>query len=108
MTRLYGLYHRWAGASAVRASRNPLIRILARGGLPPADDLATADAQIAALTPHFDAAFYATWYGITADPVRDYLVTGWRQGRDPRPDFASADYLAAHPHLARAGINPFL
>ncbi|MCJ2048883.1 hypothetical protein [Methylobacterium sp. J-070] len=63
---------------------------------------------VAALEPHFDAGFYASWYGITADPVRDYLVQGWRAGRDPRADFASADYLAARPYLARAGINPFL
>ncbi|MBE7248130.1 MAG: glycosyltransferase, partial [Actinomycetospora chiangmaiensis] len=63
---------------------------------------------IAALTPHLDTAFYATWYGITADPVRDFLVYGWRAGRDPRPDFSCAAYLEAHPHLARAGINPFL
>ncbi|MCJ2103752.1 hypothetical protein MKK82_33590, partial [Methylobacterium sp. E-046] len=60
------------------------------------------------LAPYFDADFYASWYGITADPVRDYLVHGWREGRDPRPDFSSAAYLAARPHLARAGINPFL
>ncbi|MGU3547215.1 glycosyl transferase, partial [Methylobacterium sp. A52T] len=63
---------------------------------------------IGALAPHFDTAFYASWYGIAADPVRDYLVHGWREGRDPRPDFDSAAYLAAHPHLARAGINPLL
>ncbi|WP_426315281.1 glycosyltransferase [Methylobacterium fujisawaense] len=63
---------------------------------------------IGALAPHVDAAFYASWYGITADPVRDYLVRGWREGRDPRPDFDSAAYLADRPYLARAGINPFL
>ena len=40
--------------------------------------------------------------------MRDYLVHGWRAGRDPRPDFDSAAYLAAHPHIARAGINPLL
>ena len=63
---------------------------------------------IAVLAPHVDAAFYASWYGIAADPVRDYLVHGWRAGRDPRPDFDSAAYLARHPHIARAGINPLL
>ncbi|MFF9600602.1 glycosyl transferase, partial [Methylobacterium fujisawaense] len=87
---------------------NPLIRLAVRRGLPAANDLVTADAQIATLAPHVDAAFYASWYGITADPVRDYLVHGWREGRDPRPDFDSAAYLADRPYLARAGINPFL
>ncbi|MBP2493705.1 MULTISPECIES: glycosyltransferase [Methylobacterium] len=108
MKRIRGLYHRWARSGPVRASGNPLIRLAARRGLPAADDLVTADAQIAVLAPHFDTAFYASWYGIAADPVRDYLVHGWRAGRDPRPDFDSAAYLAAHPHLARAGINPLL
>ncbi|WP_373323955.1 hypothetical protein, partial [Methylobacterium tardum] len=82
MRTLYGLYLRWAGTGSVRASSNPLVRLAARGGLPAANDLATAEAQIAALAPSFDAGFYASWYGITADPVRDYLVQGWREGRD--------------------------
>ncbi|WP_246693889.1 glycosyltransferase, partial [Methylobacterium sp. WL18] len=73
-----------------------------------ATDLTSAAQQIAVLEPHFDASFYASWYGITADPVRDYLVHGWREGRDPRPDFSSAYYLTERPYLARAGINPFL
>ena len=76
MKKLYGLYARWAGTGSVRASRNPLVRLAARGGLPAATDLATAEAQIAALAPYVDADFYASWYGITADPVRDYLVPG--------------------------------
>ncbi|SFV15617.1 hypothetical protein SAMN02799643_06360, partial [Methylobacterium sp. UNCCL125] len=100
MKRFFRLYRRVRG--------NPLIRLAVRRGLPAANDLVTADAQIATLAPHVDAAFYASWYGITADPVRDYLVHGWREGRDPRPDFDSAAYLADRPYLARAGINPFL
>ncbi|MFB0491362.1 hypothetical protein ABIE45_003948 [Methylobacterium sp. OAE515] len=83
------LHRLWAGADATET-----------------DDLETR--LVAALAPSFDAGFYASWYGITADPVRDYLVRGWREGRDPRPDFSSAAYLAARPHLAKAGINPFL
>ncbi|MGU3588741.1 glycosyltransferase [Methylobacterium brachiatum] len=108
MKTLYGLYHSWAGSAGARASRNPLVRLAASGGLPPANDIASAAEQVAALEPYVDAGFYASWYGITADPVRDYLVAGWREGRDPRPDFCTADYLAARPYLARAGINPFL
>ena len=63
---------------------------------------------VAALEPHVDTGFYASWYGITVDPVRDYFTVGWRAGRDPRPDFSTDDYLAARPYLAAAGINPFL
>ena len=87
MTRLKALSPRGPVARWVRAGGAPLLARLTGPALPPADDLASADAQIAALTPHLDTAFYATWYGITADPVRDFLVHGWRQGRDPRPDF---------------------
>ncbi|MCJ2087503.1 hypothetical protein MKK88_16160, partial [Methylobacterium sp. E-005] len=101
MTRLKALSHRIPVSRWVRARGAPLLARLTGPALPPAHDLASAGAQIAALAPHVDTAFYATWYGITADPVRDYLVHGWREGRDPRPDFASAAYLDAHPHLAR-------
>ncbi|MDP4005828.1 glycosyl transferase, partial [Methylobacterium sp. NEAU K] len=83
------LHARWVGADA------------AAGAVPEAR-------LAAALEPYFDAGFYASWYGIAVDPVRDYLVTGWREGRDPRPDFSTADYLAARPYLAAAGVNPFL
>ncbi|MGH1590671.1 hypothetical protein ACRBEV_22870 [Methylobacterium phyllosphaerae] len=106
---LDGLYYRWAGAPDTRASRNPLVRLAARGGLPPSTDPSSEAEQIAALAPHFDAAFYESWYGIAGEAgLRDYLRVGWRQGRDPRPDFSTADYLAARPALARTDINPFL
>ncbi|MCJ2094247.1 glycosyltransferase, partial [Methylobacterium sp. J-072] len=108
MKTLYGLYYSWVGSAFVRLSRNPLIQLAANGSLPPASDIASAAEQIAALEPYVDAGFYASWYGITRDHVRDYLTVGWREGRDPRPDFATADYLVARPYLARAGINPFL
>ena len=108
MKTLFSLYFSWAGSAAARSSRNPLIRLAARDGVPPANDIASVEEQIAALEPYVDTGFYASWYGITRDPVRDYLAIGWREGRDPRPDFCTADYLAARPYLARAGINPFL
>ncbi|MCJ2136756.1 glycosyltransferase [Methylobacterium sp. J-026] len=109
LSRLDGRYHRWAGAPETRASRNPLVRLLARGGLPAATDPTAEAEQLAALAPHFDAAFYESWYGIGGPAaLRDYLRTGWRQGRDPRPDFSTAAYLAAHPFLAHTEVNPFL
>ena len=107
MKQLVSLTHRKLAGIAFAIGK-PLGRLTRRGGLPAANDLATAEAQIAVLALHVDAAFYASWYGIAADPVRDYLVHGWRAGRDPRPDFDSAAYLARHPHIARAGINPLL
>ena len=57
-----------------------------------------------------------TWYLATyldvafagVDPVHHYLQAGWREGRDPRPDFSTRGYLAAHEEVARTGQNPFI
>lgn len=40
------------------------------------------------------------------DPVRHYVLSGWREGRDPAPWFSTRAYLAANPQLAKAGWNP--
>ncbi|WP_238294238.1 hypothetical protein, partial [Methylobacterium longum] len=94
MKKLYGLYWSLASVGLIRASSNAVAILAGPKGLLPANDITSAADQIAVLAPYFDADFYASWYGITADPVRDYLVHGWREGRDPRPDFSSAAYLA--------------
>jgi hypothetical protein len=56
-----------------------------------------------------DAAFYRTIYPDIGDgdPVRHYVASGWREGRDPAPWFSTRDYLAANPDVAKAGWNPF-
>ena len=57
----------------------------------------------------FDAAFYRATYPDLqgADPLNHYLRSGWKEGRDPRPDFSTRYYLAAHPDVRDAGVNPF-
>ena len=57
----------------------------------------------------FDAAFYRATYPDLqgADPLNHYLKSGWKEGRDPRPDFSTRYYLAAHPDVRDAGVNPF-
>jgi hypothetical protein len=59
-----------------------------------------------------DQAWYlATYPDIAAagmDPVYHYLQFGWREGRDPRPDFSSRGYLAVHEEVALARQNPFI
>ena len=42
------------------------------------------------------------------DPVEHYLQFGWREGRDPRPDFSTHGYLMAHDEVARTGQNPLI
>ena len=60
----------------------------------------------------FDSVFYlSSWPDVAAagqDPLEHFLLAGWREGRDPSPDFCGAAYLEANPDLAGTGINPFL
>jgi hypothetical protein len=65
---------------------------------------------------HQSGLFDATWYleaypdvresGV--DPLRHYLESGWREGRDPGPNFSSAAYLKGNSDVAALGVNPLL
>ncbi|MDG3041599.1 rhamnosyltransferase WsaF family glycosyltransferase [Roseicyclus marinus] len=37
-----------------------------------------------------------------------YMAVGWRERRDPRPDFSTRHYIESYPDIARGDINPFL
>jgi hypothetical protein len=60
----------------------------------------------------FDRAWYLETYpdvrdsGI--DPVRHYFESGWREGRDPGPNFCTTAYLKANSDVAALGANPLL
>jgi len=41
------------------------------------------------------------------DPVEHYNTTGWREGRDPHPEFSTHYYLDKNPDIREAGVNPF-
>lgn len=60
----------------------------------------------------FDAKWYLTTYPDVAeakiDPLTHFCETGWREGRDPGPDFATSAYLKANSDVARMGVNPLL
>lgn len=68
---------------------------------------------IAAIRDEFDAAFYLSQYPDVresgADPVEHYWLTGWREGRDPTPEFSTRHYLESNPDLLTAALpmNPF-
>src|SRR5579859_6177663 len=59
-----------------------------------------------------DQAWYLAQYPDVAaagmDPVVHYLEHGWREGRDPRPDFCTLAYLALNDGVARSGQNPLI
>lgn len=61
-----------------------------------------------AVSTALDGAFYRAVYpDLVGDPVRHYLNSGWREGRDPAPWFSTRAYVEAYPELVKAGWNPF-
>jgi hypothetical protein len=60
----------------------------------------------------FDAAHYrAQNPDVTAagvDPVAHFLAYGWREGRDPRPDFSLTDYRELNGDVVGEDDNPFV
>ncbi|HEX5377851.1 MAG TPA: hypothetical protein VFW47_04725 [Phenylobacterium sp.] len=92
---------REAAAKPTRWSRNPSRGTSHRG-------LGDVRALVASA---FDAEFYLAANPDVAasgrDPVDHFLISGWREGRDPAPGFSVEDYLELHPDVAEAGLNPF-
>jgi hypothetical protein len=43
----------------------------------------------------------------SAEPISHYLLTGWREERDPSPEFSTAYYLDVNPDVREAGVNPY-
>lgn len=42
------------------------------------------------------------------DPLSHYLEVGWKEGRDPSPDFSTTYYLTEHRDIAKGGANPLI
>ena len=42
------------------------------------------------------------------NPIDHYAAQGWREGKDPNPNFSTTWYLAQYPDVAAAGTNPLL
>lgn len=70
-----------------------------------------------ALTIHnsgqFSRDFYRKKYEDVAahiglDPLEHFCSYGWREGRDPNPEFSTAHYLSKYPDVAKSGMNPFV
>ncbi|MCJ2018669.1 hypothetical protein MKK84_14685 [Methylobacterium sp. E-065] len=62
--------------------------------------------------PGFDPIYYLFWYSDVRatglDPLRHYLLAGWKEGRDPSAGFSTSGYLAANPDVDAAGHNPLV
>ncbi len=75
-------------------------------------DLSDADLEVVeGIRQHFDAPFYLSQNpdveqaGI--DPLVHFVLWGWREGRDPNPDFSTSFYLLDNPEVSEADVNPF-
>lgn len=61
---------------------------------------------------YFDPAYYLKKYpdirhaGI--NPLKHYLVFGWKEGRDPSVKFDTKYYLITNPDVKQAGFNPLI
>jgi hypothetical protein len=103
--------HAWSfEAPRLKPSPAPAIALAPIGG--PASDPAASLKDRALIAAEFDAAYYlAASPDVAAagvDPIEHFLVTGWREGRDPNPRFSLQDYLESYPDIALAGVNPFV
>jgi hypothetical protein len=60
----------------------------------------------------FDAAHYRAQNpdveAAGVDPVAHFLAYGWREGRDPRPDFSLSDYRELNGDVVGEDDNPFV
>ncbi|WP_310621705.1 glycosyltransferase family protein [Flexibacterium corallicola] len=41
------------------------------------------------------------------DPLKHFILYGWREGRDPNSEFSTKFYLSCNPDVSDANINPF-
>ena len=59
----------------------------------------------------FDKSYYLEKYSDVRsagmDPIKHYVLHGWKEGRNPAPWFDTKEYLRANPDVAEARINPF-
>ena len=70
------------------------------------------DEELARSPDGVDQAWYLETYpdvaAAGADPVSHYLEFGWREGRDPRPDFSTTGYRVLNEEAVRAQENPLI
>ncbi len=70
----------------------------------------SADEVLQVISTAVDGAFYRAINpdldAAGVDPIRHYMQSGWREGRDPAPWFSTKAYVEAYPEVAKAGWNP--
>jgi hypothetical protein len=70
------------------------------------------ESHVRAVAELFDADYYlATNPDVRSaglDPLAHFLMTGWREGRNPSRSFDVGYYQRANPDVAAAGLNPLV
>lgn len=69
-------------------------------------------ADLEAVRQAFNPEFYRSAYSdIEGDDdalLRHYMTEGWKEGRNPSPEFHTSFYLQRHTDLTDTGVNPLL
>lgn len=69
-------------------------------------------AEMVAGSTLFDGTWYMERYPDVAEgkmePLQHFLRLGWKELRDPGPDFSTSRYLRENADVAQAGLNPIL
>lgn len=70
------------------------------------------DKDLVSKSALFDRAYYLNTYPDVAqagiDPIRHYLETGWKEGRNPSAGFNTTLYLKVNTDVEEAGLNPLV
>ena len=95
--------------SLARRCRKLLRRL--RGGSQRVGRTLFSNADSRLIAAAFDQNFYLARNPDVAvagvDPISHFLRSGWKEGRDPTPDFSVRHYSELNPDAVEAGQNPF-
>ena len=71
-----------------------------------------AELELVSESPLFDGEWYLQHYpdvrAAGVDPLRHFMASGWREGRDPGPEFCTSAYLRTNADVARSRSNPLV
>jgi GT2 family glycosyltransferase len=74
--------------------------------------LAAANSQTPLESQFFSSQWYNSAYADVSEsglnPFLHYLMSGWKEGRDPSPRFSTVTYLLENDDVRKSGTNPLL
>jgi glycosyltransferase involved in cell wall biosynthesis len=86
-------------------------KIAPSGSTLPSSKFKDEDSFLTAIRNHFDTEYYLRRNPDVAEnctnPLDHYYNQGWKEGRDPHPEFSTQYYLDSNPDVVESGLNPF-